>query len=364
MKTKLLFAYLLISISLFGVVCSVNAATEPVDYIPASNRVDMVEDTVNDTLYISSTDGKLLRYSLKDHSMLTPINLGGCPYGIDISPDEKNIVIANETANYSNATSNLNVLNIASGAVQTFTFSIDKSSYEGGTASVAFATNDTFLVTSNGATWNPMRKVNFVTGTSSVIGIVSASGFVTELSASADHSVIGIAEQCIMPYGPERYRVSDGNWLSGTALSGGITAIAANRNGQQYMVTQQMVTYICDNNLNFVKQIHGTYSDEHVLGIVYSPTSDVGYISWVNSDGTHSEIQAFDTNSWNQIATVDAAPHFTLSRWDNSYRSGRLRMSSDGSLLFATVNGGVNVYSVPEPSTFALLGMSALGGLL
>jgi hypothetical protein len=349
----------LILVLLTGTIGPIGAATGPVDFIPSPNRVDMVSDNAQNILYISSTDGNLLRYNLTSKSFLNPINLGGYLYGMDISPDGNNIVITDDSADYANRISWVNVVNLPSGNNYKIQFPLLES-LESGTASVAFATNDTVLVSSNGATWNPLRKINITTGITTRIGTVSASGYVTVLSASADHSVIGIAEQCISPHGPERYRVSDGNISSGPALSTGVADIAASRNGQQYAVTNRVNTYIYDQNLNYIKQFHGTYSDEKPLGVVYSPSADYGFISWVNSSGTHSEIQMFDTNSLNLVAIIDTDPPFALPAYDNSYRSGRLRISSDGSLLFASVNGGVNVYAVPEPT----LTMIVLPGLI
>jgi hypothetical protein len=45
------------------------------------------------------------------------------------------------------------------------------------------------------------------------------------------------------------------------------------------------------------------------------------------------------------------------------FQSGRLRVSSDGTRLFAAVNGGIDVYAVPvpEPATPMLLGAALLG---
>jgi len=70
------------------------SAAGPIDFVPAPNRVDMVEDTARNILYISSTDGNLLRYNLTSKSFLDPIVLGGTPYGMDISPDGNTLVVA------------------------------------------------------------------------------------------------------------------------------------------------------------------------------------------------------------------------------------------------------------------------------
>jgi DNA-binding beta-propeller fold protein YncE len=338
------------------------AASVPSFFIAAPNRVDMVDNSATNTLYISSTDGNLLRYNLTNKSFLTPISLGGYLYGMDISPDGNNIVVADYSADYKNHQSWVYTVNLPLGTSQQITFSTQGSS-EGGVASVAFADNQTVLASSSGATWDPLRKVNIAAGTSTTIASVSASGaFVTELSASADHSVIGIAQQCIHPFGAERYEVSNGTFLNGPALANGVTAIAASRDGQQYAVTMAggSATCIYDSSLKSLGTLFGAYADERPLGVAYSPTSDLLFVSWVNSSGSHSEIDVFNTDSLAEVGVIDSAPQFTLPAYDNSYQSGRLRVSDDGDFLFATVNGGVNVYAVPEPSTFILLGIGAI----
>jgi hypothetical protein len=91
------------------------AASGPSAFIPAPHRVDMVEDTARNIAYVSSSDGNLLRYDLNTQGFLSPIALGGTPYGMDISPDGSTLAIANmsysssanwiDTVNLSNAIS-------------------------------------------------------------------------------------------------------------------------------------------------------------------------------------------------------------------------------------------------------------------
>jgi hypothetical protein len=347
----------------FSIISRIDAASGPIDFISSPNRVDMVADNQG-ILYISSTDGNLLRYDLTNKSSLAAINLGGYLYGMDISPDGNNIVVSDGSLDYANRISHVHVVNLPSGTTRQIQFPLE-GTYEWGTASVAFADNDTFLVSSNGSSWSPIRKVNLTTGDTTSVTYVGTNGFVTALSSSADHSVIGIAEQDGQPWGPMRYRVSDGDLSYGPTLVVGVTAIAVSRNGQQYAVTAgtryDRYLHIYDQDFNSIKQFQGTYTDEMPIGVVYSPTADLGFISWANSSGSHAEIQMFDTNSLSKVAIIDASPNVSLQDYDDSYKSGRLRMSSDGSLLFATVNGGINVYAVPEPSTIVLFGTAVLG---
>lgn len=331
-------------------------------FIPAAQRADMIADAARDIVYIASRDGNLLRYDLTSRGFLSPIPLGGRPNGIDISPDGNTLAVADFDAS-NGSTSSICVVDLSSSAARRVQFSAGK--YESGTFSVAFADNQTVLAsTSSGYSgYQPARKINVVSGTASVFSQFSAGGACGAMfSASADHTVVGIAQNNTYPIGPTYYRVADGSIVGVQANLSSLYEVAVSRNAQQFAFPHGASTYIYDRNLQQIGAISGTYSDEKALGIAYSPVADIGYIAWANSSGNHNEIVAFDTNSLGVVATIDASPAFTLpGNYYWPFQSGRLRISSDGAQLLALVNAGVNVYAIPEPSALALLGVGAVG---
>jgi hypothetical protein len=60
-------------------------------------------------------------------------------------------------------------------------------------------------------------------------------------------------------------------------------------------------------------------------------------------------IDAYNTNTLTEAATIDSSAGFSWTG-NGAFVNGRLKVSSDGALLFATVPNGVNIYTVGTPS--------------
>jgi hypothetical protein len=77
---------------------------------------------------------------------------------------------------------------------------------------------------------------------------------------------------------------------------------------------------------------------------VYHPVENTVYFAWSQT----TEVRAFDTNTFTQTAAYDFENTFVNpGNW--AFTQGRLKMSRDGSLLFATVNGGVRYLRLYDP---------------
>jgi hypothetical protein len=102
-------------------------------------------------------------------------------------------------------------------------------------------------------------------------------------------------------------------------------------------------TYICDASL--IKfHLVGQYAGPQPIGVVYHPVEGTVYFAWSGS----TEVRAFDTTSFAQTAAYDFEHTFT-GTGNFAFTQGRLKMSRDGSLLFATVDGGVRYLRLYEP---------------
>ena len=324
-------------------------------FIPAANRTDTLYDQRRGLVYISN-GASLLRYDINKKMFLTPYALGGSLYGMDISPDGSRLVVAD-----SSSTANqvwVDEINLNTGAAKKDYF--DRAFYEGGTYSVAFGKDGSLLTTSTfqGSGWVPLRRYDPATGQSVTLDSVRQDSM---LAASADRSVIGFEESNISDGRFGRYRVSDGDILKKQWYQDGTSwfnyEIATNRNGTQYALPTYGGTFITDKNL--VKgPVIGQYAGGQPIGAAYSPVSDVVYFAWAGTN----EVRAYDTNSFLLLNTFHFNSAFA-SNGNFAFVNGRLRVSDDGTLLLATINGGVQYMripvAVPEPG---LIGIS--GGLL
>ncbi len=208
---------------------------------------------------------------------------------------------------------------------------------EGGTFTVAYGTSNTVLITSTfeGSGWIPLRKLNPTTGQWSQLREVRHNSMVT---ASGDLGIIGFveADSSDGPFG--RYRIADGNLVS-KSFGGGTGwfnyEMGVNRDGTQYAIPTYNGTYICDANLTKF-HIVGQYAGPQPIGVVYHPVENTVYFAWRDS----TEIRAYDTAFFFQTAAYDFE-HMFANTGNHAFIEGRLRISRDGSLLFATVNGGV-----------------------
>ncbi|HYG82448.1 MAG TPA: hypothetical protein VD861_18780, partial [Pyrinomonadaceae bacterium] len=312
--------------------------------IPAPSRVDMVYDSARDTLYITSASS-VLRYRIGTNSFLTPIELGGNLSGIDLSPDGNTLAVADKTRSATEVW--IHLVDLTSGVSRKVTF--PRAFYEGGTFTVAFGSDGAVLVTSTfeGSGWVPMRRYDPATGATSVVASMVSQN--SMLAPSGDGGVVGFAESSSSsgPFG--RYRVYDGNLLRKSGYTDGTSwfnyEMGANRNGTQYALPTYGGTFICDADLRKIRTV-GQYAGPQPIGVVYHPAIDVVYFAWAGS----TQVRAFETTSFTQVDAYDFEHSFT-NTGNTAFTQGRLKISRDGSLLFATVNGGVRYLRLYAPLT-------------
>ncbi|HSH79244.1 MAG TPA: Ig-like domain-containing protein [Herpetosiphonaceae bacterium] len=326
---------ILCAILLLGVIGSLSQRTAHAagTFIPAAERVDMVHDYARDMLYISA-GSSVLRYELGTGLFLSPFELGGNLAGLDLSPDGSTLVVAD--VQYSDTDVWVHVVDLASGGSRKAVF--PRAFGEGGTFTVAFGDDAYVLITSTyeGSGWVPMRRYNPATGEWSQLASVRQN---TMLSSNADGSVIGFAESNSSDGPVGRYRVADGDLLRKSGYTDGTGAfnyeIGANRNGTQYAVPTYGGTFIFDANLAKIGTV-GEYAGPQPIGVVYHPRADIVYFAWSGS----TEVRAYDSTTPTQVAAYDFEYSFVHTN-NLAFTQGRLKMSRDGSLLFATVEGGI-----------------------
>ena len=314
--------------------CSLEQVNAAGTFIPASSRVDMVYDSTRDILYITNGDS-VLRYRLASNTFLSPFTIPGANLkGIDLSPDGSTLVIADQRRLDPNVW--VYVVNLSTQEIRQVLMT--RSFMEGGTYAVAYAGDGTVLTTSSfeGSGWIPLRKLNPITGAWTQLAQVRNYSMVR---SSGDLGIVGYveADSSDGPFG--RYRIADGNLLKKSGYTDGTSwfnyEMGVNSNGTQFAIPTYNGTYICDANLVKYNLI-GQYAGPQPIGVVYHPVESTVYFAWSGS----TQVRAFDTNSFAQTAAYDFENNFVNpGNW--AFVQGRLRISRDGSLLFATVDGGV-----------------------
>ena len=334
-RTFLSFAFLIAVL-----LSSANQTNAVGTLIPAPARHDMVYDTARDVLYITSA-GSILRYHITSNTFLPPFETGGNLGGIDISPDGNTLVVADrrrlETLVW------VYVVNLKTEQITQVNF--PRSFAEGGTFTVAYSNDGTVLSTSTfeGSGWVPLRRFNPLTGDFAQLTEVRQDTMVT---GSGNMAFIGFAESNISDGRFGRYRASDGNLLfkqfsDGTGWFN--YEMGVNSNGTQYALPTFGGCFIADANLVKFRTV-GSQGGSHPIGVVYHPVENTVYFAWADS----TEVRAFDTTSFAQTAAYNFEYTFTPPG-NHAFVHGRLKLSADGSLLFATVDGGVRYLRLYSP---------------
>jgi Big-like domain-containing protein len=311
-------------------------------FIPAASRIDMVYDSTRDLLYVTNGDS-VLRYQVGSNTFLSPFTIAGSNLsGIDLSPDGNTLVVADKRR--LDPIVWVYAIDLPTGQMRQVLMT--RAFMEGGTYAVAYAKDGTVLTTSifEGSGWIPLRRLDPITGAWTELAQVRNNSMVT---SSGDLGIIGYAEADSSdgPFG--RYRVADGNLLKKFGYADGTAwynyEIGVNSNGTQYAIPTYNGTYICDANLVKYNLI-GQYAGPQPIGVVYHPVENTVYFAWSQT----TEVRAFDTNNFTQTAAYDFENTFVNpGNW--AFTQGRLKMSRDGSLLFATVNGGVRYLRLYDP---------------
>jgi hypothetical protein len=312
-------------------------------FVPAPQRTDMVYDDRRDLLYISN-GSQLLRYQLSAGAFIDPLELGGSLKGMDISPDGSLLAVADTSYDSASNSNWVHLVDLGSMTVRKLNFT--RASSEGGTFTVAWGGDGSLLVSSTflGSGWVPLRR--YVPGTGQVTTLASVRQD-TMLRASADGSVIGFAESNISDGRFGRYRVSDGHLLFRQGYSDGTGwfnyEIAASRNGSQYALPTYGGTFITDAGLVKQSTPLGQYAGPQPVGVAYHPTRDLVYFPWAGT----SSVQVYDSTTRTRVTEYDFESAFT-SNGNRAFVNGRLRLSRNGSLLFASVDGGVRFLRLPD----------------
>ena len=323
--------------------------------IPAPQRVDMVHDSKRNVIYISEGN-HILRHDVATGAMLTPIVLDGALSGIDISPDNRTLVVADTTGSTTQSwvyLVDLDNLNYQKVVVPT-------DIYEGGTFTAVYGADNNVYTTSTflGSGWVSLRRLNTANNTWTNVASVTQN---TMLSASGDGDTIAFAES----------NISDGRWGLLDIPTGVVVRrewyengtswfnyeIATDRFGAQFSIPVYGGGFVYNDVYQKIATL-GQYAGPQPIGVAYHPVERIAYFPWVNTQ----EVYVYDMNSLTKTGSYDV--QYTFSNNGNyAFQNGRTKLSRDGSLLMTTVGGGIRAIRMYSPLAAASLTVATRAGV-
>jgi len=292
--------------------------TEEPNFVRVPQAVDMVYGAKQDILYITS-GSSILRYKLASRTFLAPYQTSGNLSGIDLSPDGNTLVAADESH------SSIYLANLNTNTISEKTFT--PSTGETGNHSVAFGADGSVLVASKSSdsSSTPLRRYDPVSGDIKVIANLTGATVVSSPSASC----IAVRENKY--YGLfGTYDVATQQINKSTIPDSSGTEIGVSRDCEQLADTAAIYT-----NKELVRNIRL----DTIVGVAYHPNADTIYLA----NSYSSNVSAYETKKFSTIAAYDAGNIFTSG-------TGHLKVSPDGSRLFARVDQGISIVKLSAPA--------------
>jgi hypothetical protein len=300
------------------------SVSKPVgSFIPAASRVDMVHDPKRNLLYISAGDS-VLRYQMDSQKFLPPLVLGGDLRGVDISPDNNLLAVADAAGGNGRVT--LHLVDLQSGTDSPFNFPAQMQ--ESGTYSVAFGADGGVWVTSSmkGSGFLYIRKFTPINRHYFTAEQVSQD---TMLAASADRQNIAFAQanNSAGDYGQFACRAI--HLPHASQANAFVYEVAINRDGSQLAVPSY-------HNVILSGSATPKLDEQQIIAAAYHPLRDYLFVA----QGGTSLLSVYDTATMSKVKELDFGDQFG---WigNHAYQTGRLKLSQDGKYIFCTVNGGI-----------------------
>lgn len=249
---------------------------------------------------------------------------------MDISPDGNTLAVADRA--YSATEGWIHLVDLNTSTSQRVTYPL--AFYEGGSWTVAYGSDGKLLVTTTflGSGWVPLRSYDPINGLWTTISSVRQD---TMLTPSADTNTIAYVEANISSGPLSLYLVPTSQLIPLASTNWFTYEVGVNANGTQLAVPTYGGTYFFDNNHTQLGLI-GTYAGPQPIGVVYHPVENRVYFPWTYS----TEVREYDATTLTQVGSYDFQDNFSSTgNW--AFVQGRMKISRDGSILMASVTGGV-----------------------
>lgn len=299
--------------------------------IPIAGAQDLTFDSARQLLYVTTSVGKVERYSIGNQSLLTPYNVGAKLNAADITQNGAFLYVTEDTL--SSGKGVIHKVNLTTGQVTNLA-----TPDAANTTDIAIANNGQALVAGS-----PMRYIDLSTD-NVTLNIPSAGDSISSFSRSADRSKM-IAANNDSSTGPLFIYTSSDNSYSqaanlGTYVSG---PSAANRNGTLFAFTIGTNVAVFDGGFHAIANLENASG-----GFAFSPKNDL----FLAADTIRNQIVAYDTNSWAEKYRLPAGESLE-SAASTGRGIGTMAISDDGRRAFLITNSGVRQYILPQSTGVA-----------
>ncbi len=310
---------------------------------------DTIYDDLRGVLYVSTTQGGLATVNLEDGKISSQKIGEGPLLGLDLSPSRDKLLICENSVDADAKTYWIHVADFTSNQLHQAYF--EQFYYlQEGTHSAAFADDETIYLSTSFTAGGFVKLMRLTLAadwsyTSEEIGGVYSDAI---FARSFDNSTIAIAE----PNAAGDFSIVDTKSFD---IGEGLlnkkpldVAISPDASKLAFPVYEAVKLRAKDDSGAYVVETSIDQVGREARAAVFSPVSNSFYVTWgAKIDKTPAFIERYEADTLESEGIVQTGIKLADSRL-GGYSPTRMRISEDGTLLFITVETGINVIKV-EP---------------
>lgn len=310
---------------------------------------DIALDEPRGVLYVSTTDGGLAIVDLASGKISSQELGEGGLTGMDLSPDGNLLAVGEHSTDADAEEFWVHLVDLQAGTVREIRLPLTHGHLIDGSQSVAFADNESLLVSASWAAYGytPMFRVNLADDSSVAFGVAWSDAM---FQRSADGSVVDYIEPFDLKGPMGRYDVASQLVTLGEA-GVALQDLSLNADGSLVGLPTRGQFTMKEPSADGFSAVGTIFKENRdAMASVFSPVQDSVYVAWSKnlSDGKAGLIERYTADATLEAEGLVSASVPLATKRESGYAPARMKISSDGTLLFLTVEAGINVYAV-EP---------------